>query len=421
VESLPTSRQRWAPHIRRTGRELALYALAGIGIVLVTSLQPFDNEKPKVAEQGQPVQRDHLSLSQRLGYAVLLHADYGTAALVDMEGMPLTDSTRLTEARPRMALLRNDDHPDLKCARGPDDGDFTGSEPVDVPALTIAIAAAERYNRNSFNRMLEAGVARLSLALGGSLPEFTYGAAQIRASTARRLVREELGGFALADRDLLELLTNDCQNLHLAAKYVNELAIRYHDGGKTDEIISRVATRYNGMATPNVNGFLYRDAVLGAYHLLTQGEARGEDDETGDRKRFCVFFALGEAIGDSLAIRNGTADVLGEAGVSSTDSASVVMTNLEPGPAAYRQRLWRARGGWISRELRSLGFGSGAITLVDRGNAADREEEKQNSDSGCEADRLTSFAMVTIQHDTTLNRKAHTPPATPVAAAAVQP
>jgi hypothetical protein len=375
----------------------------------VLAIEPFNHERPEAHERSGQVQRDHLTLPQRLGYAVLLHANYGTAVLMGPGDEPVPDSVRLTASQVEMEFSPNDDEPDFECIGTSEDLDVPGAGSISVRALTIALVAAERYNRNSFNRALEGRVARLSLGIRGTLPDYTYGVAQIRASTARRLVRSELGGYALKDGDLLALLLNDCQNLRLAGRYVRQLVLRYHDAGDVDGVIARVAAHYNGMATPTLNGLLYTDAVIGAYHLIAKDVPGEEPGAGGGPASFCIHFALGGGEGDTSTVRAGVADRLRGRSPVPTDTVQITVTSQDPGPAAYVQRLDRERREWIAQQAQSLGFAASGIHFV--------PANARQAQADCAEGRPDSFAEVVVRPDSTLMPRIPPPPPPPPPAA----
>lgn len=368
--------------------------LAGAGTLFVAAalIQPYNTERPYLHEQSRRVRRDHLSLAERLGYATLLRGGYGTVHMATaMEGAPVTDSI----APDKDVVLRfetNDEHPDWRCIANPPPVLVGDKRQVRTPELTVALVAAERYNRDALQRRLERWAARMSQRMRDRLPDYSLGVAQIRPSTARRLLTAELDGFAVPDSELLELLVDDCINVRLASQYVHTLAQSLApDAPSPDSLVYRTALMYNGAdATPTINGLRYADAVWGAYQLLTRvggDEESAASGEGEDVMTSCIYFPVGSVTTaeDSLTLLD-----LQEYEDANLGSARVQVRLVmeESGPPSYLSRLEARRQEWIEGQLARLGMRRDSINFMPR------ERLPQTPCNAGERTRLTSAALV---------------------------
>ena len=359
--------------LRATRRELGLFGCAGVLFAAAVLFEPYNTERPYTFEKSEKVQRDHLSLSERLGYAILLRAGYATASLVPdfpTEGEETEEEKDRPTQDMHLELTFQEGHPDLKCLDESPDLELPGKGKLYLRELTVAILAAEKYNRSALQRTLEDGLARASLRLRDRLPDFSYGLGQIRPETARRLLKAELGDFQLPDRDLREILVDPCYNVRLTAQYVDSLVRRFAAAPTIDEILSKVALEYSGSVTPTINGLRYVDAVSGAYHLLTwktrmmeEMEAEGEISEPQGPVVSCTYFAAGAVNGsvveDMLLAREGDERDMAEREVR------IYFAHQEGGPRTYARLLADRRRNWLVNRLVDLGFALNRISVIE--------------------------------------------------------
>jgi tetratricopeptide (TPR) repeat protein len=381
---------------------MAYFAAAGGLLAAMALFEPYNTEKAYRFERPQEVPRDHLTLRTRLGYAVLLRSGYadlhqrpepsrgeggegegeeeGAGTLGEEEGtLGEEEGTLGEEAKEaNLSLFVNEDHPDFSCMEPAEPVSVRGSA-LDVKRLTMAIVAAEKYNRGSFQRRMEGWIAGLSLRLRGRLPEFSYGLAQIRPATARALLEEELGGLALSNRDLRALLLEPCQNVRLAGRYVDRLSRRFADSDSVGAAVVRVAETYNGASSSTLHGLRYADAVAGAYALLVRDEygeevsgegGAGEEGAEAEGAAACVTWKPGRvaAAEDTAALRA----LLGLApGASAGEraSAKIYAVHGGPGPPAYIAGLAERRKAWLTDALAGIGFSRARISFDPAGSA----------------------------------------------------
>ena len=408
---MPRINPEWRAALRRTRRELVVFAAGAAAFAAVALFEPYGTEQPRYYERGRKVTRDHLTLPERLGYATLLRAGYGTARL---------DSA--AEGRdPELSLDQNEEHPDFKCVSGLEAISLPGGERLDVKRLALAVTAAERYNRDAFQRRVEGALARAALAAGRPLPDYSYGLGQLRASTARRLIGAELRGYDLSDRDLLGILTNDCQNLRLTGEYVQELVDANVRAGGVDAVIDRVAAAYNGSTLETVHGLRYQDAVRGAYHLLVGRQVTGEEGgeggggDGGGQKTFCIPFALGRVDLDSSSLHSSVRDRL-EREPAPTDSVSIYVVSSDPGPPHYREQLIRQRTARLRNMLVSFGLEPGRVTV-----RSPPEQPPGREGCGFEPDEGDSYGALDLAPDTTIHPPPPPPPPPGVDSPAARP
>lgn len=367
---LPSRVVRFAARqlVRWTPRELPILALIGSLFFAAALFDPYSTERPYSGEPSDRVPPGHLTLQGRLGYAILLRAGYGD---VELAGPGVDVDSAAGKTGEVQATFHERAHSDLHCLGRPSSILATDHKKVSVRYLAMAMLAAEKYNRSSFTVWAEGQFARLALQIRGRLPDFSLGVAQVRSSTARAVLRDELGAFEMPDRDVLELLLNDCQNVRLAAKYVQSLARGFADSSDAERTVLRTVMAYNGSVTPTVQGLLYADAVRGAYDLL---RGNGEEDfgqsvggeAAPPTRRLCVTFSIGSDSGDNgIKDQKETSE---EADSAKADSAKappesrrsadvrIVLWQRDPGPASYRSRLFAQRRKWLERELVAAGY-----------------------------------------------------------------
>jgi hypothetical protein len=364
----------WEHLSRTTTKELALFGLIGVLFVVVALFEPYSTERPYTGEAPERVARDHLTLTERLGYAILLRAGYKEVSLVGPDGTPASISDPEQEVH---LELTPEEHPELQCLDEFPPFVAPGVGQIDIKDLTIAIVAAEKYNRPSFQRQLEAWLAELLLWYRGKLPEFSFGLAQIRPATARHLLQEELGQFELSDHDLLALLMNNCHNVRIAAKYVEALCHQFVSVNSVNEIIAQVALTYSGVVTPTIQGLRYVDAVTGAYHLLEPQRADKITEDALDQGRVttCISFGIGvvAAAQDIVSLRktlNPDQNKSEGVQVTSEERTKVAEVHIhfwhnDPGPKAYVARLAAQRKDWLVSKLVEIGYTQERIIITE--------------------------------------------------------
>ena len=373
-------RLAWAQAVRQTRRELRLFGLLALGFIAVATVDPYRTVRPNRGEAA-------LTLRERLGYAVLLRAGYVTAryqsltTVVDAPaGSTRTHSGGGPDPDPSQILVEEQSHPDLACLVRFPALHLAGGATVDSRYLAEAIVASERYNRPPITRRFEIWIARMRLAVGGTLPDYSIGVAQVRPSRARALLDEELGSPPVSDNELLELLRNDCQNVRLAARYVDGIARRYQGLATAEDVAARTALIYSGGLSPSVHGLRYIDAVAGAYTLLVasgnggaadlEGESPPSASDSGVTSRGCFIFGIGSPVvtdstlfhdvgpTDSSLTRKRPALAPGDAQVV------VYLWQSDPGPPSYVERLARRRRQDLLATLVRRGYRPQHISFV---------------------------------------------------------
>jgi len=371
VRSPRISHPDWAHLGRAAIKEFALFGVVGMLFLVVTLFEAHNNKRSYLnfaAEGGVP-------LSVRLGHAILVKAGYLTVVFLDEHGKivdeisPERSSFGVISIEEEGSVGEELQHesPEFKCL-----GEFSplvipGAGILDIKKLTLAIIAAEKYNRSSFHRMTESWLAALLVRLGARLPEFSFGLAQIRPASVRSFLQEELDQAEFSDRDFLTLLTNDCHNVRLAAKYINMLSHQVASPTSIDELISTIAQAYNGSVTPTIHGLRYVDAVTGAYHLLWSGDLRADDESSlgQDEAGECVYFNIA-----SVMPKENIAEILNAHQDESEENAKVAEVHLyfqhnDPGPAAYVARLAAQRRDWLMGRLMEVGFAREQISVAE--------------------------------------------------------
>jgi outer membrane protein OmpA-like peptidoglycan-associated protein len=350
----------WGHLSRTTAKEWALFGIIGLLFVVVALFEPYSTEQPLPEESHEQVARDHLSLAKRLGFAILLQAGYATVELVDKQAL----SVSISDPKAVDLRLTKTKHSELQCLDGFSPVVVPGGGDIDVGSLTIALVAAEKYNRSSMHRQLEAWVARLLLQYQGKLPEFSFGLSQIRPTTARRLFHEELGNFELADRDLLVFLMNDCHSVSLAARYVKALSHQFASASSIDEIIAQVARTYSGAVTPTIHGLRYVDAVTGAYYLLVGKESKDSSDPA--KISACVSFAVGlDSMVDDSLLDKELRNLLDSDQNKSGENVHVYFRHNDPGTKAYVAHVATKRRDWLVTKLVEMGYIRGQIAVTE--------------------------------------------------------
>lgn len=391
-----TSPLYWGQLSRTTAKEFAVFGVIGVLLIVVALFEPYSHKTSVGGIQGPQ------ALPERLGYAILLRAGYAEVKLIDSRDeraqIPIAISDVGPDERISLKLIHTWE-PELDCLNEfpslgvPDVGQ------IDVRSLTMAIVAAEKYNRPPLQRRLEAWFAALWLPFRGTLSEFSLGLAQLRPATARRLLQEELGQFELSDRDLLALLMNDCHNIRLAAKYIEALCHQFASADSIDELIARVARTYSGAVTPTIQGLRYVDAVTGAYHLLQQDSTEESPEDTSNQEKVaaCVPFEMGSITAEEIASLEdiaplGTTQKLDqskpEESTQATSEEKVEVAEVhiyfwhnDPGPKMYVARLAAQRKDWLVGKLVEIGYPRDRIVITELSPPKYLRQRCEDSDS----------------------------------------
>jgi hypothetical protein len=95
-----------------------------------------------------------------------------------------------------------------------------------VPNLAMAIVAIEKFNRTVLHRHAERTYATIHRWTFGSLPDLSFGPAQVRLSTLRRIAAERpdwptaASWASLSDQQLLDKVEQECEALKIASTIV---------------------------------------------------------------------------------------------------------------------------------------------------------------------------------------------------------
>lgn len=352
----------WEHLSRTTAKEFVLFGVLLVLWVVLALFEPYNTEHPSYGQAPERVTRDHLTLQQRLGYATLLRAGYGTAKLKTRNP---SDPKPIQE---NYLEFEKENHPDLECLEFPT-FNTPGGLKIDIRHLAIAIIAAEKYNRSPSQRSLKASFAERSLQFQGKLPEYSFGLAQIRPVTARRFLQQELGPkYELSDRDLLTLLMNDCQNVRLAGKYVEELCHQFASSISVDELIKQVALTYNGAVTPSIHGLRYVDAVIGAYYLLQRPDF--ESHIKSAENTVYVNFGIGAVTGEM--------DVNKLEAKAGKNKVNIYFVHRDPGPKAYVAQLAAQRRDWLIGKLEEIGYTRDRIAITELSSMVNMPESHRH-------------------------------------------
>jgi hypothetical protein len=342
----------------------------GLAVLFIaaTTMDSYSTEHPYTGENPLAITRDHMSLAERLGYAVLLRSGYGALSKpVYDEGLELPQW--ISDAPPVLQL--NESHPDFACVSSDE-----YVHEVQVQRLTLAIAAVEMYNRRSARRSIEEHVAGASLRLTGRLPSMSLGVAQIRPEAARAVLEADLRGVVPPDGELLALLRDRCHNLRIAGRIIRGL-VEDAAGETPQQIVVDVARHYSGSSTVDGRNSWYFEAVRGAYDLASvdlqnAGVGKGfigEPYDFGDeivepptRALECLRFPMASETPFPWS------NVVSEH--AQDGIVTVYFNTSDAGPPGYSARLNDLRLEHILAQLRSLGYSDERIVL---GRTAPRE------------------------------------------------
>lgn len=283
MESQRTSRQFWELLNKNTLRELFIYSLLCAIFFLSTSVNPFNTEQPYNEEDRRSTAIEHLPLSKRLGYAILLNAGYINVELHNKDGAAISTNEQKTKEDTSLNFTINSQH-DINLLSD------INSNDIDIKKLTIAILAAEKYNRNFFEQKTELIIGKLFLKFFGFLPDFSYGIAQVRPSTAKKVFFEEMGLKKIPDSKIIYLLENNKHNIIIAEKYISILYTKNrYSSQNIDEKIKIIAKEYNGSNHKSISGLNYSEAVLGAYNILTFIDSSYEESDENQETESAII------------------------------------------------------------------------------------------------------------------------------------
>lgn len=338
-------------------REWRFLSLAGVLFLASTGFSGYNTEQQMSSEDSSSVQRDHLTLPQRLGYAILTNAGYATVRLPPPE--------ELKQGAP-LILDWHYNHPDFRCI---DDNVKLGNqepEKVDPFLLLASIVAAEKYNRSALARSGEALLAHAVHSVTGRAPDFSLGLAQIRPSVVRADLAAELGEMDLSDEALLDYTLDDCTNIVAADHRIRALLAQVDPSLSTEQVIGAVARAYNGASATGEDGRMYEMAVVGAYGLLPGGGSSEEGEPGSEPPGYvtCARFAVGSPTGrfDGAASEDELwpPEELRQQLMTATEIV-VSFSDREPGPSQYRERLSTLRTDWVVRQLLAAGISADIV------------------------------------------------------------
>jgi len=380
--------------MRAVKRELLFFALIGVLFFISTGFSAFNTEQNYRGENPDQVEPGRLTLDDRVGFAIILNAGYGTVQLV-----PAASDNGFT---PHF-LVADQFKPELSCistkvgeaTRAAPEG--SGLQSLENPhALVEAILAAEQYNRGSLQRVLESAVARGTLYFTGHVPEMSLGLAQVKPSVARAVLPQaELD--LMSEPELLDFLLDDCSSVYVASTYVASL-LRAEPADRTLKgVIGDVAAQYNGGGNT-----AYVAAVISAFRLLANADlsaSAAENTAAADPNalRLCAFFETGMPEGQvQVDGKDGPVpmDDATQQALASAQGVAVAMAQWEPGPKSYLARLSQMRLDWIAKALRDLGLPPGTLLMVQKAKPAGGRCGSADGEGG---DSLrTSFGLVTV-------------------------
>jgi hypothetical protein len=316
-------------------------------------LPTFNSELSAAGEGPGDVLPGRLSLSQRLGYAILLNS-----SLVSLSPLSEEDrNERRLDAQLPWPVETNGASPLPRCmvSRTIKIGDKS----LDVQALSTAIIAAEMYNRGWFARTVKTLLGRLHRSLFGTYPNFSYGLAQVKLVTARKTIEGSFGS-RLSDADLFELLHSDCDNINVASRYIDSLAAAQPDTGGLKSLVGRISAIYSGAERGSQGSFLYEQSIIGAYFLLQPELPEAEDAPAGDKVRYCIAFARGDETGSDPSDVSDSIKETPKAGIA----VHAEIWTDELSPSTYREGLAAARREWLVGEFVRMGFDRSRVTVT---------------------------------------------------------
>lgn len=358
MASRPIFPPPWPALLRHTATELL--CIFGLGALFIVCLlvPAFNSERSATTDRpGGVVVAGRLTLTQRLGYAILLNS--GVADLRELADKERSDLLNQIDLPPWPVELSNDS---LMPQCVADDIIKIGNEDLSLQALTLSIISAEMYNRDGIIRRAKFPVSDIYNAIFGKIPNFSYGVAQVKLETAKHILEKKFDN-KLIDNDILELLRNDCDNASIAEQYVKDIIDENAVVGTRDDAIDKVASVYVGAERNSEGSRLYIESVLGAYYLLRPNDpATPETADAAGNVQGCVGFSRGRDSGKFDPI---FADFLQSHPEAVHVSVKAEFWTDELKPIDYRAGLATARRKWLTDQLRDMGFDETKIEMAD--------------------------------------------------------
>ena len=367
-----------------------LIHLAGVSVLVcaVITLPVYNGEKLDAAVHPGKTTRGTLTLNERFAYAGLLTTGFG---VVDEFSWPDGVSLGTTEL--------------VRCAGNASTIQFRDGK-LYLDKATLAVVAAEMYNRDRTTRNIEFVIGNIYEWISGETPNFSYGAAQIRLSLAKRLLEGEISK-SLSTNEVVDILKDDCNSIQLARAYIEEIAEKLENNLSVDSALRQIAARYIGARESDVYIFgRYIDVISTMYALMknpTNYTGLAETDEGRQSEEFVVpYYCIGFPRGRVEGEKNSHLETfLNRTSKDQVGTFSVRIWTEEKAPKRYGDLLESARVEWLKTSLTSLNFRSlsGGIANLQAKEASDLREEvpaesdivKINSEcSGIDA----SFALI---------------------------
>lgn len=312
-------------------RLLSPACLALLAFLVIAAVTPsYNAEQAYSADIVDPTNADHFPLDERLAYASLMASGYLTLERANTEE-PVGSTILLTEA-PFNDLI-NSGGPDFACAeRGhryfeaaratggdlaADNPDDDAEDPFDgmshvygrlpsIQRLTLAIVAAESYNRGSWDRFAERLYFR-ARTLFGSSPNISMGVAQIRPSGIRRIAASIAPAANLEDEEVLRILSDRCSSIEFASLIVAD-QVRTLEQDRTlgaREIILRTAAAYSGIRSPDQpRPRRYLNTIFNSYVILNEGTPEEDENqaptEEDPQAALCLWFGTDGKPSDAI-------------------------------------------------------------------------------------------------------------------------
>lgn len=353
-------------------RELLVFAAIGLLFFAATGFDAFNAEHPYQGENPDQLKPGRLSLAERLGFAMIANAGYGS---IELE--PPSDANMHT---PRF-LVATELKPELDCIAGDRLDEATRSAPegsglkmldeVDTrQAMMAAILAAEKYNRGPIRRGSEALIARGMLRFTGRVPEMSLGLAQVKPSIARQVLPKEQIGL-MSEPEFLDFLLDDCGSAYVASLYVATLLHEEPVDRPVGDVVADVAARYNGGGNPD-----YAAAVAAAFFQMMGPNfdlERAAPSAAPNAMRLCAVFDTGLPEGRILVAGKEAARPVDDAArtaLAAAQSVTLSTSQWEPGPKSLTDRLIKLRLDWTRRALHDLDLPADLPLVPDRADAA---------------------------------------------------
>ena len=370
----------WWALLRRTAFEAKWLIALGAVFLLVILMPSFNPELNAAGQSPDGTLPGRLTLAQRLGYAILMNSGFGTLqSLTNAE----RDALR-AQAQLPWPINISGGLPLASCI--PDDQVKVGEENVSIQALSLSIISAEMYNRDGFTRNNKFFISRIYKNIFGSIPNFSYGIAQVKLSTAKKILKETFDG-KLDDDDVLVLLRSDCDNANIAARYIENLVNQQASSGNVDEVIRNVAEAYQGANEYSEGTRLYIESVIGAYYLLHPEPEATDQGAVDNNVGFCIGFPRGEVAG---TVDTAMPDFFHDHPEALQVDIKGELWTDEDKPPIYRASLEASRTKWLNEKLQEFGVDSARVKIIQ----VDASEFKKRFHNFGECDR--SFAKITL-------------------------